>query len=490
MVNRLGYDRRVPTIEERETFQAPQSDVDGGLCTPHDLMVAAIAEMRFSKSEGGKPTPMVGAVACFPDGTVVRAHRSEFRNGDHAEYTLFERKLRTRMLDDAKLFVTLEPCAPGARSGDKVGCAKRIVDARVKEVWIGCQDPHPSVDGQGRAYLEANGVTVHEFDDGMCDQIRAEDPEFFKWAEEAERTAAAGPGLVETVKHLLDDPKGRIALSEAIAAEVDALRLRLEGPLPTSMTEPEEFARWLDELTAIAAPTVRAYATVGYWGNPDQVAPLVKGLERLTRWSIAGGIVILLNARLYPPLMALYGAGVAAVAADNYGVVARLLRSRVPRSAVPYAQPDQDIPLPLALNGPEVLDRVEMNAVLNIGVEQPIRYIAPESVYIQRELKPLVADLIRDDAAYEGAFDTFECLLGLRYILDGGPGLPTGSYSYRGRRSFTMRGVPERLLAELERDGASWPPIAGGVFDGVEDAARALEAMVQRLAASSWTAFS
>jgi pyrimidine deaminase RibD-like protein len=46
------------------------------------------------------------------------------------------------------------------------------VDARIKEVWIGCWDPFPSVAGKGRRFVEENGVTVHVFDEGLRDLIR------------------------------------------------------------------------------------------------------------------------------------------------------------------------------------------------------------------------------------------------------------------------------------------------------------------------------
>ena len=103
----------------------------------------------------------------------------------------------------------------------------------------------------------------------------------------------------------------------------------------------------------------------------------------MTRWPIAGEIVIVLNGRMYPPLMAFYAAGVAAVAANNFAVVAALVRGRLPLSTEPRRRPDAMFPVPLVLNPSEVLDRTEMNLVLNIGAERPIRYTAPKSVYVK-----------------------------------------------------------------------------------------------------------
>jgi len=103
-------------------------------------MELAIEAMRQSFNElraDGKASPLVGAVLRKADGTVETACRGELRYGDHAEFTLLERKNRHCKLDGAVLFATLEPCAPGARNHPKLSCAELIVLARIKEVWVG-----------------------------------------------------------------------------------------------------------------------------------------------------------------------------------------------------------------------------------------------------------------------------------------------------------------------------------------------------------------
>ena len=87
---------------------------------PQAMMKMAIEAMRQSVDEvrsDGKASPKVGAVLVKPDaGRLETAHRGELREGDHAEYTLLERKNRAHKLDECVLFTTLEPCAPGARN--------------------------------------------------------------------------------------------------------------------------------------------------------------------------------------------------------------------------------------------------------------------------------------------------------------------------------------------------------------------------------------
>ena len=129
-----------------------------------------------------------------PDGTVDTAFRGELRHGDHAEYTLLERKHRDEQLDGSFFFATLEPCAPGARKHPKLACAERIVNARIAEVWVGIEDPDPTVDRQGIRYLEQNGVKVHLFDLDLQDRIREVNKEFIVQA--LKRAAEAKDGKV------------------------------------------------------------------------------------------------------------------------------------------------------------------------------------------------------------------------------------------------------------------------------------------------------
>ena len=79
---------------------------------PRKMMEKAIAVMKKSINEprtDKKASPLVGAVLVKPDGTIDTAFRGELRHGDHAEFTLLERKHRDERLDGSSLFATLEP---------------------------------------------------------------------------------------------------------------------------------------------------------------------------------------------------------------------------------------------------------------------------------------------------------------------------------------------------------------------------------------------
>ena len=77
-----------------------------------EMMEIAVSVMRESVRESrddGKASPLVGAVLVKPDGAFESASRGELRDGDHAEFTLLERKNRGNKLDGSVLFTTLEP---------------------------------------------------------------------------------------------------------------------------------------------------------------------------------------------------------------------------------------------------------------------------------------------------------------------------------------------------------------------------------------------
>ena len=156
------------------------------ITNPREFMKLAVETMRNSISESrtDKSNPRVGAVLVMPDGRVEKACRGELSAGDHAEYTLLERKLSGENLTGAALFVTLEPCAPGARSLSKTSCAERVINRRISNVWIGIEDPDPLVDNKGIRYLQDNGVDVKMFDRDFQEIIKQSNTDFIIDAEE------------------------------------------------------------------------------------------------------------------------------------------------------------------------------------------------------------------------------------------------------------------------------------------------------------------
>ncbi len=183
-----------------------------------EVMKQSINERRLDN----KASPLVGAVLLKPDGNIETAHRGELREGHQAEFTLLERKNRATKLDGSTLFATLEPCAPGARNHPKLSCAERIVNARIKEVWVGITDPDPMVDRKGIKFLQDHGVIVHMFDQDLQEEIQEVNKEFI--AQALERKAAVEEPEEGNVLSALEHPVMTANLSDFSADVLNRYR--------------------------------------------------------------------------------------------------------------------------------------------------------------------------------------------------------------------------------------------------------------------------
>src|SRR5207302_803137 len=113
------------------------------------FMEIAIGEARKCKREPGRndATPMVGVVVVKNGEIIAQAYRGELADGDHAEFTVLEKKLRDANVAGASVYCTLEPCT--TRRHPKWPCAEWLVARKVARVMIGMLDPNPTICGRG-----------------------------------------------------------------------------------------------------------------------------------------------------------------------------------------------------------------------------------------------------------------------------------------------------------------------------------------------------
>jgi pyrimidine deaminase RibD-like protein/NTP pyrophosphatase (non-canonical NTP hydrolase) len=137
--------------------------------TLRQAMERAVKLAAKCESETGRLSPKVGAVLLKRGKVLAEAFRGELAPGDHAEFTLLQKKLLGRSLEGTILITTLEPCT--VRGASKTPCADHIIRRGIRHVVVGTLDPNPLIRGQGHLALERAGVKVEMFPAETRDQL-------------------------------------------------------------------------------------------------------------------------------------------------------------------------------------------------------------------------------------------------------------------------------------------------------------------------------
>jgi pyrimidine deaminase RibD-like protein len=157
--------------------------VEAATASERRFMELAIEEARKSVAEDERPHPKVGAVVVKDGKVIATAHRGEMALGDHAEYTVLEKKLKDESVAGATVYATLEPCT--RRGANRTPCAQRLIDRKVKRVVIGMLDPNPNICGKGQRLLQSRGIQVDHFPHELVMQLEEMNREFTKTQEAA-----------------------------------------------------------------------------------------------------------------------------------------------------------------------------------------------------------------------------------------------------------------------------------------------------------------
>lgn len=136
-----------------------------------DRRAMAIAMQEAFRGVGHvSPNPLVGCVILDSQNRFL-AKGYHARLGEaHAEIHALAQVSETE-LQDARVFVTLEPCA---HEGRTPSCAKTMAKLPLREVIYGLQDPNPLVQGQGAEILKNAGKRVTLFTDLLDDAAEKE----------------------------------------------------------------------------------------------------------------------------------------------------------------------------------------------------------------------------------------------------------------------------------------------------------------------------
>lgn len=103
-----------------------------------------------------RPNPMVGSVIVHENKIIGEGFTNPF-GGNHAEVNAINSVLNKKLLKEATLYVTLEPCS---HFGKTPPCSDLIIKYKIPNVVIGCIDDNEKVAGKGIKKLRDAGCNV------------------------------------------------------------------------------------------------------------------------------------------------------------------------------------------------------------------------------------------------------------------------------------------------------------------------------------------
>ena len=267
---------------------------------------------------------------------------------------------------------------------------------------------------------------------------------------------------VVSLKKLIAEDRHRIELRDLVDSETERL-FQILSPLPVqgvSVTFDQIFDRM--KLYESASEILIALVIHGaYWGQLSQRPLWSSATARIAQLNtIAGGLDILLSLRIYPACLLFYAAGISAITSNNYETLRAICRDTI------INQNGQEFPLGHSLLPWRVLDWQAAKRLP--GYENHHTPINDRLFDILREpLRPY----LRDDSAYEAAFDRFEYLTSLieldfqmsskKLMLHP----PVGRFGWS--RVHQTQSVVDQLSKEAEAEQDNWSVITSGLFPTV-----------------------
>lgn len=331
----------------------------------------------------------------------------------------------------------------------------RSPNRRFSTVWASKGEPS-SLAQDLIKFRQANVINISSADDFFS--------ELANKIEALERFHAPHPLSAELAisltKRFLGKPEFRIDLMDFVSAEVESQMVKLNQD-PFFNANQGTIQEYGDALIRIerSLNILLNILVTGILYDQHQYAEVWrKAVTRMLDIAATKRGTLLCGIGVYPASLLFYAEGIAACYIGDYRLLKLLFTSKTSIERDVRGEKTAVTNHVIALNA---LNGENLNTLAQTRLHVP----ASERVF--STLRGHFCSMLPDDVEFADAFDRFEYLLALSYIVnrDEGNWGPIGRFGYRNR--YSGQHISLVLDAERLREGANWGPIAQGLFDDV-----------------------
>lgn len=269
-----------------------------------------------------------------------------------------------------------------------------------------------------------------------------------------------------TVKRYLVDPAARIRLRDLIHEETEKLYAEINGPQFETggrFDFSTELIERIKRYESLCEMLISIFIVGCYWGGKEEIKHWISSLERIADLPVRGWDERLLELRRYPALLLLYAAGLAAMAAGKYGILADILTKPKVKDSSYRPRPIYLTVYPSAVNNNDVWKKIPAYA----------RHYTPVSSHLCEYFREPMKQFLPRDEDYEAVFDRFEYLLGLAHAnlgrwpaTGGGWWGPVGCFIWRNGRFGESKRIFQVMDDEINEQAENWPLWKACSFSG------------------------
>lgn len=261
--------------------------------------------------------------------------------------------------------------------------------------------------------------------------------------------------IIASTKRYIGDDRFRVRLFEAVAQQARLVVKELDGKdvkASTAWSE-DEVRRRIGVYDETLTELCQAEALIGRWGTTGSNDTLTHAIKRICDSLERGGNTRWLNLQWYPALLLCYAAGIGAVTAGRFDALVTLMHA-------PVREGDGQHENLVSAVTDGLSDGTQLFKLLP-GLDR--KYV-PCSEHLFEVLGQLLSEVLYLGSDFEPSFDVFEILRAIEYahLSDRGWG-PIGRF---GWRIHDHANSWQRLMAEAQTAGDSWPPLVAGLCGG------------------------